>query len=57
MHNDLNYIEDLIVKFQTGLISPQELTELSEWYNSYSDEEVTIVTDEPLQKEQVRELL
>lgn len=55
MHNDLNYIEDLIVKFQTGLISPQELTELSEWYNSYSDEEVTIVTDEPLQKEQVRE--
>lgn len=55
MHNDLNYIEDLIVKFQTGIISPQELAELTEWYNSYSDEEVTIVTDEPLQKEQVRE--
>lgn len=55
MHNDLNYIEDLIVKFQTGIISPPELAELTEWYNSYSDEEVTIVTDEPLQKEQVRE--
>ncbi|MDQ1151247.1 transmembrane sensor [Sphingobacterium zeae] len=55
MHNDLNYIEDLIVKFQTGIISQQELAELTEWYNSYSDEEVTIVTDEPLQKEQVRE--
>ena len=55
MHNDLNYIEDLIVKFQTGIISPQELAELTEWYNSHLDEEVTIATDEPLQKEQLRE--
>lgn len=55
MHNDLRYIEDLIVKFQTGIISPQELAELTKWYNSHSDEDVTIVTDEPMQKEQVRE--
>lgn len=55
MHNDLRYIEDLIVKFQTGIISPQELAELTKWYNSHLDEEVTIVTDEPLQKEQIRE--
>ncbi|MEZ0453665.1 FecR domain-containing protein [Sphingobacterium thalpophilum] len=55
MHNNLRYIEDLIAKFRMGVISAQELAELTKWYNSHLDEEVTILTDQPLQKEEVRD--
>lgn len=55
MHKDLEYIEDLVFKFQQGNIKPEELQELMAWYNSYSDDRIAITTTEPVTDEEVKQ--
>lgn len=54
MHKDPEYIEKLVFKFQHGETTPEELQELLTWYNSHSDERVTISTIESATGEQIR---
>jgi len=47
-------IELLVFKFNNGLISPEELETLTEWYNSHDDQNVIIATSRPESGEQVK---
>lgn len=38
------YIENLVFKFNTGNISPEELQILTDWYNNHNDQHVVIPT-------------
>lgn len=44
MDQNAEYIEQLVYKFNTGTISPEELKILTDWYNSHDDELVNIIT-------------
>jgi transmembrane sensor len=47
-------IEQLVFKFNTGNISPGELQQLQDWYNSYDDEHVTIASKAVESPDQVK---
>jgi transmembrane sensor len=47
-------IELLVFKFNSGLISQEELETLTEWCNSHDDQNVIIVTSRPESGEQVK---
>ncbi|EDM38090.1 putative anti-sigma factor [Pedobacter sp. BAL39] len=47
-------IEHLVYKFNRGIISPDELRVLTDWYNSHDDEQVTITTARVEMPEQLK---
>lgn len=55
MQKDPHYIESLVTKFQRGDITPVELSELTDWYNNHSDDQVIIYTENPLRSGEVKQ--
>lgn len=56
MMKDTEYIEELVAKFQRGdKLTPDQTETLLQWYNSHTDEQVVLVTDSPLNREQLRQ--
>ncbi|RQP18659.1 MAG: hypothetical protein EAS52_04795, partial [Parapedobacter sp.] len=39
-----NRIDDLIAKLKAGTITDEELTDLTDWYNSFDDTQITLPT-------------